>query len=103
MKAIQLTKKDSKGRYVVDLPTALPKWAGHIVGILESGSLEFPDEIRDLNSAAVSLGSDAFKLVAKPENKVESDLRPLRQQALDVTRRWFSIEFRLDVREVMNG
>lgn len=102
MKAINLTKKDNKGRYVVDLLTALPKWAGHIVGVLESGSSDFPPEIRDLNAEAISIGSEMFKVVA--ENKdVESDLVPLRQKALEVTSRWFSIEFRLDVREVMNG
>lgn len=87
----------------MDLPTVLPKWAEHIVGVLESGSLDFPEEIRDLNAEAVSLGTEAFRLVGKPEDKVDSDLRPLRQRALDVTRKWFSIEFRLDIREVMNG
>ncbi len=102
MKAIDLTKKDGKGRYVVDLPKALPKWAEHIAGVLESGSTDFPPEIRDLNSEAVSIGSEMFTSIAKNEDVV-SDLVPLRQKALDVTSRWFSIEFRLDVREVMNG
>lgn len=99
MNASELTKKDPKGRYVVDLPTALPKWAEFIAGVLDGESVELAPELRDLHADAIGLGTEAFKLATKPENQVASDLRPLREQALDVTGKWFSIQFRLDIKE----
>lgn len=102
MKAIELTQKDSKGRYVVNLPKALPKWAEHIAGVLDGESIEVPAECRELHTEAIGLGSDAFRLVITDKD-VDSDLLPVYQQALIVTSRWFSIEFRLDVRKVLNG
>lgn len=99
MKAVQLTKKDSKGRYVVDLPTALPKWAEHIAGVLEGEEPQLAQELRGLHADAIGLGTEAFMLAAKPVDQVASDLLPIRERALDVTGKWFSIQFRLDIKE----
>lgn len=96
MKAKSLAKKDKEGRYVVIPSKMYPTWAQYIIEFLVEGERP-PNNLRNIHSAAVSVGVEGFELAKLPYEECPADMLAVRAQALEVTRLWFTEQLHSEI------